>query len=60
MMHATRTFPAPPGIDPLLVVVTNMSWNFLIIPVAAGAVLLALFAHVWHLPIRRYDRLDRW
>jgi hypothetical protein len=41
-MHLTRTFHPPAGIDPLLVVVNNMPWSFLLIPVAAGAALLAL------------------
>ncbi len=59
-MHVTRTFHPPAGIDPLLVVVNNMSWSFLAVPVAAGAVLLALFAWVWHLAVRRYDWPQRW
>jgi CBS-domain-containing membrane protein len=47
-MHLTGTFHPPAGIDPLVVVVNNMSWSFLIVPVAAGALLLALFAFAWH------------
>jgi CBS-domain-containing membrane protein len=47
-MHLTGTFHPPAGIDPLVVVVNNMSWSFLIAPVAVGALLLALFAFVWH------------
>jgi CBS-domain-containing membrane protein len=41
-MHLTDTFHPPAGIDPLAVVVNNMSWSFLIVPVSAGALLLAL------------------
>ena len=59
-MHVTRTFHPPAGIDPLLVVVNNMHWSFLLVPVAAGAVLLALFAFVWHLVVRRYSWPTRW
>lgn len=59
-MHATRTFHPPAGIDPLLVVVNNMSWSFLAVPVAAGALLLAVFAYVWHLTVRRFDWPTRW
>jgi CBS-domain-containing membrane protein len=59
-MHATRTFHPPAGIDPLLVVVNNMSWSFLLLPVAAGALTLALFAYVWHLAVRRFDWPTRW
>ncbi len=47
-MHLTRTFHPPAGIDPLVVVVNDMSWSFLLAPVGVGALLLALFAFVWH------------
>jgi CBS-domain-containing membrane protein len=59
-MHFTRTFHPPAGIDPLLVVVNNMPWTFLLVPVSVGAVLLALFAFIWHLLIRRYSWPIRW
>ena len=59
-MHLTRTFHPPAGIDPLLVVVNNMSWSFLLVPVAVGAILLALFAFIWHLLIRRYSWPTQW
>ena len=47
-MHLTGTFHPPAGIDPLAVVVNNMSWSFLIVPVGIGALLLATFAFAWH------------
>lgn len=59
-MHLTRTFHPPAGIDPLLIVVNNMPWSFLVLPVAAGAVALAMFAYVWHLAVRRFDWPTRW
>ncbi|RAI42719.1 HPP family protein [Rhodoplanes roseus] len=59
-MQLTGTFHPPAGIDPLLVVGNNLSWTFLIAPVGAGAVMLALFAFVWHLAVRRYDWPHRW
>src|ERR1700751_4325748 len=31
-MHLTGTFHPPAGIDPLVVVVNNMSWRFLLLP----------------------------
>ena len=31
-MHLTRSFHPPAGIDPLLVVVNDMSWGFLLVP----------------------------
>jgi CBS-domain-containing membrane protein len=59
-MHATRTFHPPAGIDPLLVVVNDMSWSFLLVPVAVGALTLAAFAYAWHLAVRRFDWPVRW
>ena len=47
-MHATRTFHPPAGINPLLIVTNAMPWTFLVIPVGAGALLLAAFAWSWH------------
>ena len=47
-MHLTGTFHPPAGIDPLVVVLNNMSWSFMLAPVGVGALLLTLFAYVWH------------
>jgi CBS-domain-containing membrane protein len=47
-MHATRTFHPPAGISPLLIVVNGLSWDFIVVPVAAGAALLTAFAWLWH------------
>jgi CBS-domain-containing membrane protein len=47
-MHLTRTFHPPAGIDPLVIVTANVPLTFLLTPVAAGALLLATFAFVWH------------
>lgn len=51
-MHLTRSFHPPAGIDPLIVVYNNLSWGFLLMPVAVGALLLAAFAYVWHNHVR--------
>ena len=60
-MHLTDTFHPPAGIDPLVVVVNNMPWSFLIVPVGIGALLLATFAFAWHnLVTRRADVGDVW
>ena len=59
-MHATRTFHPPAGIDPLLIVVNNLPWGFLFVPVLPGALLLAAFAFAWHLAVRRFDWPTRW
>jgi CBS-domain-containing membrane protein len=55
-MQVTRTFHPPAGIDPLVVVVNDMSWSFLLAPVAIGACMLAAFAFVWH----NLSRPGRW
>ena len=47
-MHLTDTFHPPAGIDPLVIVVNDLSWGFLIAPVGVGALLLAVFAFAWH------------
>jgi CBS-domain-containing membrane protein len=60
-MHLTGTFHPPAGIDPLVVVVNNMSWSFLIVPVGIGARLLATFAFAWHnLVTRGVNEGDTW
>ena len=60
-MHLTGTFHPPAGIDPLVVVVNNMSWSFLVAPVGIGALLLTLFAYAWHnLVARGANKLDNW
>jgi CBS-domain-containing membrane protein len=52
-MQLTRTFHPPAGIDPLVIVVNDMSWTFLLAPVAVGAGLLAALAFVWHNAVGR-------
>jgi CBS-domain-containing membrane protein len=60
-MHLTETFHPPAGIDPLVVVVNDMSWDFLVAPVGIGAMLLALFAFTWHgLLARGANRGNTW
>jgi CBS-domain-containing membrane protein len=52
-MHLTRTFHPPAGINPLLIGLGDLPWTFLLVPVAAGALLLLAFAYVWHNGTRR-------
>lgn len=59
-MHLTRTFHPPAGIDPLVVVVNDMGWSFLLAPVAVGACLLGAFAFLWHNLLRRMAWPNRW
>jgi CBS-domain-containing membrane protein len=60
-MHLTEAFHPPAGIDPLVVVVNDMPWSFLVAPVGIGAILLALFAFAWHtLLARGANRSNTW
>src|SRR5215831_10709169 len=60
-MHLTGTFHPPAGIDPLIVVQNQMPWAFLIVPIGIGALLLALFALVWHNLVTRLTKTgDSW
>ena len=59
-MHLTHSFHPPAGIDPLVVVVNDMSWGFLLAPVAVGACLLAALAFAWHNLLRRGSWPERW
>jgi CBS-domain-containing membrane protein len=59
-MHLTRTFHPPAGVDPVIVIVNDMSWSFLLAPVAAGAVMLAVFAFFWHNLFRHHSWPTRW
>lgn len=60
-MHLTGTFHPPAGIDPLVVVINDMPWGFLLAPVGAGALMLAVFAFVWHnIVARGSNKGDTW
>jgi CBS-domain-containing membrane protein len=59
-MYLTGTFHPPAGINPLLVVSSNLPWTFLFVPVLAGAVLLTAFAYLWHHGVRRQPWPQRW
>ena len=58
-MHLTRTFHPPAGIDPLVIVINEMPWTFLIVPVGVGALMLAAFALVWHWLVDRSTAGER-
>ena len=59
-MYLTGTFHPPAGINPLLVISNNLPWTFLFAPVFAGALLLAVFALVWHRWVRGEPWPRRW
>jgi CBS-domain-containing membrane protein len=59
-MHVTRTFHPPAGINPLIAVAQDMSWSFLVAPVAVGALMLASFAWLWNNFVCRQAWPTRW
>src|SRR5262249_21645464 len=60
VMPLPRTFHPPAGIDPLVVVVNDMPWSFLVAPVAIGVCLLVAFAFAWHNAVRRGSWPKHW
>lgn len=48
LMHATRTFHPPAGINPVVMVIANAGWSFVLLPVAVGAVILVAYAWIYH------------
>jgi len=48
LMQITKTGHAPAGADPLVVILTQPDWWFLIFPVMAGASILALVAVIFN------------
>ncbi len=60
VMHMTDTFHPPAGINPLLIVINDRSWSFLLVPVGAGVVILVGFAYLWHNVTRRGSWPERW
>jgi CBS-domain-containing membrane protein len=59
-MVVTGAFHPPAGINPLLAVSNNLARSFLLVPVLAGALLLTLFAYVWHRWLRRQPLPQPW
>lgn len=59
-MLLSDSFHPPAGISPIIIVMNGMSWGFILIPVAAGALLLLAYSWVWNNFVRRQRWPDRW
>jgi CBS-domain-containing membrane protein len=59
-MLATDTFHPPAGINPLIIVMNGMSWGFILVPVAAGALLLLAYTWLWTNLVRQTRWPERW
>jgi len=55
-MQVADMFHPPAGINPLLIVLQDFSWDYLLVPVASGALLLLIFAYLWN----NFVRGERW
>lgn len=60
LMMLTNTTHPPAGANPLLVMLAGESWNFLLNPVAAGALLIVAFGYAYHRWISRQPYPARW
>lgn len=59
-MLATNSFHPPAGINPLIIVTNGLSWGFILVPVAAGALLLLAYTWLWTNWVRRSRWPERW
>ncbi|MDB5598553.1 MAG: hypothetical protein JWN71_597 [Xanthobacteraceae bacterium] len=50
--YATDTLRLPADINPIIVVLNDQSWGFLLVPMALGGVLLALCGLLWQYGLR--------
>jgi CBS-domain-containing membrane protein len=59
-MLASDSFHPPAGINPLIIVMNGMSWSYILVPVAAGALLLLAYTFLWTNVVRRSQWPERW
>lgn len=59
MMFADAVHP-PAGANPLLIMLTGQAWDFLLMPVMSGALVIILFAFVYHRFISGAQYPKRW
>ena len=59
-MLASDCFHPPAGISPIIIVMNGMSWGFILIPVAAGALILLAYSWAWNNYVRRQRWPERW
>ncbi|WP_216624874.1 HPP family protein [Paenibacillus foliorum] len=59
-MQRTRTVHPPAGADPIVVMLSAVTWKFLITPVLFGAVLIVLTAYFYHKIARTSSYPKQW
>lgn len=60
LMLLTNTTHPPAGANPLVVMLAGEHWDFLIMPVSAGAVLIVAFGVLYHRLISKQQYPKRW
>ncbi|MBH8580179.1 HPP family protein [Halomonas pacifica] len=60
LMLLTNTTHPPAGANPLVVMLAGEHWDFLLMPVAAGAVLIVAFGVIYHRLISGQPYPKRW
>lgn len=60
LMMLTNTIHPPAGANPLVVMLAGEHWDFLLMPVAAGAVLIVVFGVLYHRVISGKQYPKRW
>ncbi|MDX9688815.1 HPP family protein [Halopseudomonas formosensis] len=60
LMLLTNTTHPPAGANPLVVMLAGEHWDFLIMPVAAGAILIVVFGVLYHRLISKQQYPKRW
>ena len=60
LMLLTDTTHPPAGANPLVVMLAGEQWDFLFMPVAAGAVLIVIFGVLYHRLISGHHYPKRW
>ena len=60
LMLLTNTTHPPAGANPLVVMLAGEHWDFLLMPAAAGAVLIVVFGVVYHRLVSGHRYPTRW
>lgn len=60
LMLVTNTTHPPAGANPLVVMLAGEHWDFLMMPVAAGAVLIVVFGVLYHRLVSGHRYPKRW
>ncbi|MDX2203076.1 MAG: HPP family protein [Hyphomicrobiaceae bacterium] len=60
LMQATRTFHPPAGINPVVMAIAHAGPAFVLVPVAAGALLLVAYAYAFHRLTQRAPWPRQW